>query len=147
VGGCKDAACVTTWISESQDQDLCSRNSTSHSTHNNVTSCLMSLSADVFFSQFFFPPRLLHCNSSSLLVVTPILKPEAALFKETQTRGLTGIYIRTAFPRSQSSYLMWIPSQNRFTTAVHAVVDGNLPGSPVLTTNPRSFCFLAITSQ
>jgi len=71
VGDCKDAACVTTWISESQDQDLCSRNSTSHLTRNDVTSCLMSLSADVFLSQFLFPPRLLHCNCSSLLNVTP----------------------------------------------------------------------------
>jgi len=106
-----------------------------------------SLGGCVLFSIFFptkSPPLQLFkpfgCHAT-------ILKPEAALFKKTQTRGLTGIYIRTAFPRSQSSYLMWIPSQNRFTTAVHAVVDENLPGSPVLTTNPRSFCFIAITSQ
>jgi len=31
----------------------------------------MSLSADVLLSQFYFPPRLLHCTCSSLLVVTP----------------------------------------------------------------------------
>ena len=51
------------------------------------------------------------------------------------------------WPRGQSGYLMLIPSEKRFTTAVHAVFDENLPGSPVLTTNPRSFCFIAITSQ
>jgi len=106
-----------------------------------------SLGGCVLFSIFFptkSPPLQLFkpfgCHAT-------ILKPEAALFKRTQTRGLTGIYIRTAFPRGQSSYLMWIPSENRFTTAVHAVFDENLPGSPVLTTNPRSFCFIAITSR
>ena len=76
-----------------------------------------------------------------------ILKPEAVLFKRTQTRGLTGIYIRTALPRGQSGYLMWIPSEKRFTTAVHAVFDENLPGSPILTTNPRSFCIITMNSQ
>ena len=89
MGGCKDAACVTTWISESQDQDLCSRNSTSHLTHNNVTSCLMSLSADVFFSQFFFPPRLLHCNCSSLLVVTPPFSSQRQPSSKGRKRGVS----------------------------------------------------------
>jgi len=55
-----------------------------------------------------------------------ILKPEAALFKKTQPRGLTGIYIGTALPRSQCGYLIWIPSQKRITTAVHAVFDENI---------------------
>jgi len=50
---------------------LCSRNSASLSTHNDVTSCLTSLSADVHLSQFYFPQRLLHCTFSSRLVVTP----------------------------------------------------------------------------
>jgi len=39
-----------------------------------------------------------------------ILKPEAALLKKTQPRGLTGIYIGTALPRGQSGYLIWIQS-------------------------------------
>ena len=54
---------------------------------------------------------------------TTILKPEAALLKKTQPRGLTGIYIGTALPRGQSCYLIWIPSDKRITTAVHAVFD------------------------
>jgi len=54
---------------------------------------------------------------------TTILKPEAALLKKTQPRGLTGIYIGTAWPRGQSGYLMWTPSEKRITTAVHAVFD------------------------
>jgi len=52
-----------------------------------------------------------------------ILKPEAALLKKTQPKGLTGIYIGTALPRGQSGYLIWIPSEKRITTAVHAVFD------------------------
>jgi len=52
-----------------------------------------------------------------------ILKPEAALLKKTQPRGLTGIYIGSALPRGQSGYLIWIPSEKRITTAVHAVFD------------------------
>jgi len=43
-----------------------------------------------------------------------ILKPEAALLKKTQPRGLTGTYIGTALPRGQSGYFIWIPSQNVF---------------------------------
>ena len=42
-----------------------------------------------------------------------ILKPEAALLKKTQPRGLTGIYIGTALPRGQSGYLIWIPSEKQ----------------------------------
>ena len=52
-----------------------------------------------------------------------IIKQEAALLKKTQPRGLTGIYIGTALPRGQSGYLIWIPSEKRITTAVHAVFD------------------------
>jgi len=35
-----------------------------------------------------------------------ILKPEAALLKKMQPRGLTGIYIGTTLPRGQSGYLI-----------------------------------------
>jgi len=52
-----------------------------------------------------------------------MLKPEAALLKKTQPRGLTGIYIGTALLRGQPGYLIWIPSGKRITTAVHAVFD------------------------
>jgi len=84
-------------------------------------------------------------------ILVPTKTPPLQLFKPFEchatTRGLTGIYIRTALPRGQSGYLMWIPSEKRFTTAVHAVFDENLPDSPILTTNPRSFCFITINSQ
>ena len=64
-----------------------------------------------------------------------ILEPEAALLKKTQPRGMTGIYIGTALPRSQSGYLIWIPSEKSITTAVHAVFDEKL--SPGRRFSPR----------
>jgi len=52
-----------------------------------------------------------------------IIKQEAALLKKTQPRGLTGIYIGTALPCGQSGYPIWIPSEKRITTAMHAIFD------------------------
>ena len=84
----------------------------------------MSLSAVSFLNS------ISHQDSSTAPVQAfwlprhhPGVKPEAALLKKTQPRGLTGIYIGTALPRGQSGYLIWIPSQKRITTAVHAVFD------------------------
>jgi len=77
-----------------------------------------------------------------------ILKPEVALLKKTQPRGLTGIYIGTALPRGQSGYLIWIPSEKRITnSSARPFSTKFFSGSPFLTTNPRSFCFIAINSQ
>ena len=115
-----DSACATTWISGAWD--LRSRNSASPSTHNDVTSYLMSLSADVLLSRFYFSPPPLHLFKPFGCHAT-ILKPEVALLKKTQPRGLTGLHVGTALPRDQSGYLIWIPSEKRITTAVHAVFD------------------------
>ena len=97
----------------------------------------MSLSADVLLSilpheslggrspfSILFPTKTpeLHLFKPFDCHAT-ILKPEAALLKKTQPRGLTGIYIGTTLPRGQSGYLIWIPSEKHITTALHAVFD------------------------
>ena len=77
-----------------------------------------------------------------------ILKPEVALLKKTQPRGLTGIYIGTALPRGQSGYLIWIPSKKNVSKQQCTPFSTNFfPGSLFVTTNLRSFCLIAINSQ
>jgi len=141
-------ACATTWISRAKD--LCSRNSASLSTHNDVTSCLMSLSADVtvLLSQFYFPPRLLHCTCSSLLAATPPSSSQRRPFLKRRNRGvslasiLEPLYLAANLAISSGYSLKNILQQQGTPFSTNF-----FPGSPLLTKNPRSFCFIAINSQ
>jgi len=49
----------------------------------------MSLLVDVLLSQFYFPPRLLHCTCSSLLAATPPSSNKRRHFSKRRNRGVS----------------------------------------------------------
>jgi len=75
-----------------------------------------------------------------------IIKPEAALLKKTQPRGLTGIYIENALPCGQSGYPIWILSKNVSQTVVHAIFyEKNFPARRFSPRNHDLFASLPST--
>jgi len=104
--------------------------------------------SDILLSQFYFPPRLLHCTCSSLLAVTPPSSSQRRPFSKRRNRGVSLVSILeplclAANLAISSEYRLKNVSQQQCTP----FSTKKFPGSPFLTTNPRSFCFIAINSQ